>query len=85
MTSDFQVDAPAATPQTRLLIIRDFKTGHEDEALYWNNVDGWVNRACATTFSRDEARRVNLPGIVGQDPGWVGADDTSDVRYKTDA
>lgn len=32
-----------------------------DEALYWSNVDGWVDRASATVFTLKETKHLDLP------------------------
>ena len=33
----------------------------EDKALFWHNEGGWVDRASATTFTREERESLNLP------------------------
>lgn len=35
----------------------------EGEALYWNNRDGWGDRASATRFTWADTRTVTLPSI----------------------
>jgi hypothetical protein len=42
----------------RALYERDSDDG---SPLYWSNVDGWVDRRSANTFSIDEVRQLNLP------------------------
>jgi hypothetical protein len=34
---------------------------YNDEPLYWNNEDGWVDWLSATVFTPDERDRFNLP------------------------
>lgn len=39
-----------------------------DAPLFWSNDDGWVDLESATVFSRDEAKRHNLPAEAW---GWT--------------
>ena len=42
----------------------------DDEGVFWNNEQGWVDRECATVFSAREMAQFNLP-LGGE---WVPAE-----------
>ena len=51
------------------MVIVDRQDG---EVVYWSNVDGWVDRASATLFTRPERAAMTLPD--GNAPHWTDAD-----------
>lgn len=43
----------------------------DDGAGFWSNKDGWTVIECATVFTGDEKKSLNLPMSTGQDAGWM--------------